>query len=106
MWIVIATAIGVFCGNKFLCDAAHVDPPCVDPLWREGHRWSALVVGWHKVIRPRWVGAALDSGLPQKTMKPFTMSQITSYLFSNEHEMVEMKNNRKSLQYAYANHGD
>jgi hypothetical protein len=66
MWIVIATAIGVFCGNKFLCDAAHVDPPDVRPAWPQGHRWWRLRSDGTKVIRPRWVGAAPALGLRQK----------------------------------------
>jgi hypothetical protein len=105
MWIVIATAIGVFCGNKFLCDAARVAPLCRP---RPGGR-VIVVCACGRMAQgdqTALAGRRARRWLASKRMKPFTMSQITSYLFSNDHEMVEMKNNQKSLQHADANLGD
>jgi hypothetical protein len=90
MWIVIATAIGVFCGNKFLCNAAYVAPARVAPPWPEGHRWWRLWSDGTKVVRPRWVGAApalacvkKNEAVHYESNNQLSMSQITSYLFSN-----------------------
>jgi hypothetical protein len=57
------------------------------------------------VIRPRWLGGALDAGLLTKN-EAIHYESNNRLSISNDHEMAEMKNNQKSLQQADANLGD